>query len=494
MIALYPGGFKPPHRGHFTVANSLSNNSFKGAVYDYSNFKQVGSGLVQGEEFNVPEIKKVVVFVGLEGRGDGGLNIDQATSEKIWNIYQKHFDGEVEIRYPKGNPAEAAKDYAKQNPDQDFALVTGIRSESDINDLGKISLVKKLDNVVGLAIPSTPETSFRASNLRKAIKDGEDEAIAQFFPDKLSQEEKNDIIKMLKDSIIKEAMLEKVNNIFEEWFTEEQAIEEGTSGAPIAPRSAIRSVDRMKLVTLYNRLRNMISDTYYKITFNQDHIRVELPGPLNENSVHNIDYTTYIGSIIEYMIDRGLQVTPIPEVKVVRDIENEADVFGRTAHYNPVEKEITLYIEGRHPKDVLRSFAHEMIHHKQNLEGRLHNISTTNTNEDDNLLELEKEAYLEGNIMFRNWEDQLKNSSDQVLNENTYRQQVLDLSRDFINEFKENFGVEFEHNSYGNLPGGKTTEFDVDFHVKPVKDLNGHPYSIRAEGDEDSIEIFIDYI
>jgi hypothetical protein len=50
-----------------------------------------------------------------------------------------------------------------------------------------------------------------------------------------------------------------------------------------------------------------------------------------------------------------------------------------------------------------------MIHHKQNLEGRLGNIATTNTNEDDHLLEIEKEAYLEGNITFRNWEDSIKN-------------------------------------------------------------------------------------
>ena len=57
----------------------------------------------------------------------------------------------------------------------------------------------------------------------------------------------------------------------------------------------------------------------------------------------------------------------------------------------------------------MRSFVHEMIHHKQNLEGRLGNISTTNTNEDDKLLEIEKEAYLEGNITFRNWEDSVKN-------------------------------------------------------------------------------------
>ena len=49
----------------------------------------------------------------------------------------------------------------------------------------------------------------------------------------------------------------------------------------------------------------------------------------------------------------------------------------------------------------------------QNLEGRLGNIHTSDTNEDDNLLELEKEAYLKGNITFRNWEDSVKKVGDE---------------------------------------------------------------------------------
>jgi hypothetical protein len=50
-----------------------------------------------------------------------------------------------------------------------------------------------------------------------------------------------------------------------------------------------------------------------------------------------------------------------------------------------------------------------MIHRIQDNEGRLNNVNTTNTNEDSNLQELEKEAYLNGNIIFRNWEDSIKN-------------------------------------------------------------------------------------
>jgi hypothetical protein len=50
-----------------------------------------------------------------------------------------------------------------------------------------------------------------------------------------------------------------------------------------------------------------------------------------------------------------------------------------------------------------------MIHRIQDNEGRLNNINTTNTNEDGDLPELEREAYLKGNMTFRNWEDSVKN-------------------------------------------------------------------------------------
>ena len=56
----------------------------------------------------------------------------------------------------------------------------------------------------------------------------------------------------------------------------------------------------------------------------------------------------------------------------------------------------------------MRSFSHEMIHHMQNLEGRVKDVTTQNTNEDGSLNEIEEEAYLLGNIMFRNWEDSIK--------------------------------------------------------------------------------------
>jgi hypothetical protein len=114
-------------------------------------------------------------------------------------------------------------------------------------------------------------------------------------------------------------------------------------------------------------------------------------------------------SLTTYMIENDMNILPLPSLKLIdNDSNNANNIFGQTAYYNPNECSITLFTLNRHPKDILRSYAHEMIHRIQDNEGRLKNISTTNTNEDDELLELEKEAYLYGNTTFRKWEDKLK--------------------------------------------------------------------------------------
>jgi len=120
------------------------------------------------------------------------------------------------------------------------------------------------------------------------------------------------------------------------------------------------------------------------------------------------DFAYLLLSLTDHLKD-NLNITPLPKLRFINnDVDNANDILGKTAYYNPVEKSITLYTYGRHPKDVLRSYSHEMIHHKQNLEGRLENkIYTTNVNEDDNLLELEREAYELGNLLFRSWENRL---------------------------------------------------------------------------------------
>ena len=397
MIALYPGAYKPPHRGHFEVVKRLLDGTHKGQVYDIEDYQDAGLKALSPEESKVEKISKVIIFIG--GKDRNGLTAQDA--KKVWDIYSKHLSN-VEVIVGDNNPMISAKEYAKANPNDSFYAITGVRSKEDFVDLKRITTFINRPNVVGLAVGG-PDAQ-RATNFRKALLSGNLDTVKDFFPRELSREDINSIITMLKQHIISELMKQDLDGLFDSWFTDE-IVKEGSSGAPLAPRSATKSEDRAKLVTLYNRIRNQVETPGVKVSFNQDHMRIDL-----ENIARRSDYdfTPYMASILEYMIDERMKIIPLPEIKIKRDVKESSDFFGRTAYYDPNIKEIVLYTEGRHPKDIMRSFVHEMIHHMQNLEGRLGNITTSNTNEDDDLLEIEKEAYLKGNITFRNWEDSVK--------------------------------------------------------------------------------------
>jgi hypothetical protein len=396
--ALYPGAYKPPHRGHFEVVKRLLNGSHKGKVYDISNFKDIGVDALSEEDNSVEPIRKVVVFIG----GGERNGITPKESKAVWDIYSKHLPG-LEVILGEKNPMKAANEYAKTNTDEHFYAVTGIRSEEDFADLKRITIFKNRTNVEGLII-SGAKDKIRATDFRKALLSGNLDEVRDFFPRELSREDILKIINMLKKSIISEVMKDKMDDLFEAWFSED--ITEGSSGTPIAPRSAVKSEDRHKLITLYNSIRNQVESGDVKVTFEQDHIRVGLTNPQDNR---NFDFTPYMASILEYMIDEGMNIQPLPEVKIKKDLAESEQFFGRTAYYDPNDKEVVLYTQGRHPKDVMRSFTHEMVHHIQNIEGRLGKIETSDTNKSEDLLELEKEAYLVGNITFRNWEDKTKN-------------------------------------------------------------------------------------
>ncbi len=132
---------------------------------------------------------------------------------------------------------------------------------------------------------------------------------------------------------------------------------------------------------------------------------------LNENASYSqyIDIKQKIKEYTQHMLQKGMNIVPLPKVIFKNGyVDNAKEFLGKTASYNSKTMEITLYTEGRHPKDIVRSFSHEMVHHIQNLEGRLGDIKTTNTNEDDHLTKMEQEANLVGTMTFRNWTDGLR--------------------------------------------------------------------------------------
>ena len=55
-----------------------------------------------------------------------------------------------------------------------------------------------------------------------------------------------------------------------------------------------------------------------------------------------------------------------PTLHLTSDAENAKNALGRTGYYNPNTMEIHIFVDGRHTKDILRSIAHELVHHHQN--------------------------------------------------------------------------------------------------------------------------------
>jgi len=102
-----------------------------------------------------------------------------------------------------------------------------------------------------------------------------------------------------------------------------------------------------------------------------------------------------------------------PRLFLRSDAENAKNPLGKTAYYDPEAKSVTLYVVDRHPKDIMRSLSHELVHHTQNCNGQFDNAGEMGegyAQNNEHLREMERQAYEVGNLCFRDWEDSIKNT------------------------------------------------------------------------------------
>jgi Zn-dependent peptidase ImmA (M78 family) len=112
-----------------------------------------------------------------------------------------------------------------------------------------------------------------------------------------------------------------------------------------------------------------------------------------------------------YRAKEKLQFSEDPKIVFIIDKKNSSEPLGKTGFYDPRNKKIAIFILNRHFKDILRTLAHELIHHLQNTRGdlqKLNNIEEGYFNSNSVARELEREAYEQGNMLFREWEDEVK--------------------------------------------------------------------------------------
>lgn len=122
-------------------------------------------------------------------------------------------------------------------------------------------------------------------------------------------------------------------------------------------------------------------------------------------------FQDYINEINQFFRDNGQQIDPVPSIKIDETEQDRFDPYIKTANYDPKTNTITLFVSNRHVKDILRSYSHELFHHVQNISGEngFEDVGG-NLSENPGLEEIEGNAYLNGNILFRKWTESSKNS------------------------------------------------------------------------------------
>ena len=388
VTAIYGGGFKPPIKGHFKIAQE--------ALKDLS------------------EIDKLMIYVG-GGIRDG---IEQEEALAIWDIYKEVLGPKVEP-VPSVAPIGDIMRYAKDHPDELVYFVIGYREgrEDDLKDIASRTkgIEEKYPNLE-VKVIKTDDPNISGTNARKALKKGDKETFFTFLPDEIPANEKEEIYNLVSKSIVSEHMAHS----------------------------------------------------------------------------NTTDILSKCAKLTNYMRSKGYNIDPAPALKVIdSDVDNSQDFFGKTAYYDPNEQLIVLYTQGRHPKDIVRSYAHEMIHHIQNVEDRLGNIVTTNTTEDDHLEDIEREAYEEGNIAFRNWTDSLQEGKvkdpfgimayayelarlgEETLNEGRDDKLVTELSRIAFMVMKDGYDVgrkvvdeTFTVGPEDEDPDIESNDFEFDFVIQ----------------------------
>ncbi len=93
-----------------------------------------------------------------------------------------------------------------------------------------------------------------------------------------------------------------------------------------------------------------------------------------------------------------------PTIEFKFDDSNANRILGKTGYYDPDNEHIVIFCTNRHPKDILRSLSHEIIHHIQKTEGRMKPEDTADASDENYILhssflkKLEEEAFRDGNL------------------------------------------------------------------------------------------------
>jgi len=397
-IAIFPGAFKPPHKGHFAVVKDLAD---------------------QADE--------VVVLISPKQRE--GISAEESFA--VWQLYDTLLPDNVSFKIAAESPVSETYDVVKNNPDTKFLVAFG-KGESDrfnqINTSDKYSNASVYD-------AGNAEEGINASGLRNAIANDSGTEIEKYIPEGI------DIIDFRGALNVKQPLKESPPLEFEQDDYQDYILNNRSSIEKAAANFNL-PIDDMEYAfnagtpvvlgdDVWSKLQNTnsfnIENLEHAIRYAHDRkIKVkpyvlaikkgeELPLPLvlnygkdkywlvagevvlalyralkviptvlqanlnlmeslNENKQKKTSHLTdekkqLIKEFVKF-VAKELKLKTLPQIKLST---NNAEVKERRSfgYFRPGDNNIWVYTKNRNMADMLRTLAHEMVHHKQAEDGRI---------------------------------------------------------------------------------------------------------------------------
>ena len=185
-IALLPGGFKPPHAGHYNMAIWLAQNT---------------------------DAKNVIVKIGAKER-DG---ITREISLQLWDLYLNNDPDPISkkitvVASNSNSPVQDVYDFVENEAPEESTIYLGM-GEKDIND-ARFKNIPRFAEPRGIKFETTlvpPQAGgVSGTKMREFIKNGNKELFQKFIPNFLEDEQKDRAWELV--SSLEEMMMGTMNN------------------------------------------------------------------------------------------------------------------------------------------------------------------------------------------------------------------------------------------------------------------------------------------
>ena len=403
-IALFPGAFKPPHKGHFAAVKKL-----------------------------LEQADQVVILISPKTRE--GVTADESVA--IWELYKTLLDGSVEIRVAGESPVKEAYRVAESNPDTNFILAAG-KGEDDRFK----TAIAKLPNVKSIDVGNFEGTN--ATDLRVALQSNNEDAIKQYIPDEVNIADflhaLSKKVKVNTDATPVDVDLQEINHqttddTFAAYVAQHETSIENTAQQFNIPIPDVRyAFQAGNMVVLTSDILDKLENKNYKgeevegpaMVLNYDKDKYYLvcganklkgespkvlmgvldlegpkPFPLKEVKKLNESETGTIGEFIKFAI-KNLEIQNPPRNLSLSYDTNKAKEMRSFGYFDPNNNKIWVYCGNRNMGDILRTLAHELVHRKQDEDGRI-NYESGKTGS-----EIENEANAKAGILLRDFGKQHK--------------------------------------------------------------------------------------